>query len=281
MIELCGVRFSYPGSDEPAIDGLDWEIPRGAFVAVVGSNGSGKSTLARLLNGLLVPTEGTVRVAGLDPSRPDHRWEIRRRVGLVFQNPENQIVATTVEDDVAFGPENLGLPPAEIRLRVRAALEAVGLGHLAAREVHQLSGGQKQRLAIAGVLALQPDCLVLDEPTSLLDPAGRQEVLHVLRNLHRQGKTVVLITHRMEEAALAQEVAVLHQGRLALRGRPQEVLAREAELVSFGLEPPEAVRAARLLRRAGVAVPGVPLSVEELASALLSLAHDRRLLALP
>jgi energy-coupling factor transporter ATPase len=296
FFRLRGVRFTYPpsrgadpaggdgsaaGDGVPAIDGVDWDVPEGAFVAVLGGNGSGKSTLARLLNGLLVPTEGTVSVAGLDTARPEHRWEVRRLVGLVFQNPENQIVATTVEDDAAFGPENLGLPPEEIRRRVAEALAAVGLAEHADREVHRLSGGQKQRLAIAGVLAMRPRCLVLDEPTSLLDPVGRAEVLEVVRDLHARGTTVVLVTHRLEEAALADRVVVLDRGRIALQGGPREVLTCEAELAALGLDAPEAVRATRLLRAVGIRVPGVPVTVEELASALLGLASRRNRLAAP
>jgi energy-coupling factor transport system ATP-binding protein len=269
LIRVEDLTFRYAPEAPPVLDRVSLHIAPGEFVAVLGRNGSGKSTLARHLNGLLIPQAGRVLVEGRDTADSKAVWAIRTRVGMVFQNPDNQIVATTVEEDVAFGPENLALPTDEIVRRVDSALAAVGLQELRRREPHLLSGGQKQRLAIAGALAMQPVCLVLDEATAMLDPAGRQEVAQVVERLHReQGMAVVWITHFMDEAARAERVVVLHQGRVALDGPPREVLTDADRLRSLGLELPPAVEAAEALRQAGVAVPAGILTLEELAQAL-------------
>ncbi|MBX5475820.1 MAG: energy-coupling factor transporter ATPase [Clostridia bacterium] len=264
LIEVVGLHYRYPdphGSGVQALSHVDLRVARGEWLAVLGSNGSGKSTLARCLNGLLVPEAGTVRVAGLLTSEPRHLREIRRRVGLVFQNPDNQIVAPVVEDDVAFGPENLGLPPEEIRRRVRRALEATGLAELSGRAPSQLSGGQKQRLAIAGALAMEPEAIVFDEATSMLDPVGRGDVIRTVSELRRStGLSVVWITHDMAEAALADRVVVLHQGRVVADGPPVDVLTRAEDLRRWGLAPPHSVVLAERLRADGVPL-GEPAAV--------------------
>ncbi len=251
-------------------------VHRAEFLALVGANGSGKSTLAKHFNALLLPTEGRVVVDGLDTRDPQALWEIRRRVGMVFQNPDNQIVATVVEEDVAFGPENLGLAPEEIEQRVEEALRAVGMLEHRRREPHLLSGGQKQRVAIAGVLAMRPQCLVLDEATTMLDPEGRREVLHTAHRLReREGIAVVHITHNMEEAAQADRVVVLHEGRVALQGRPQEVFRQVRRLRDLRLDLPEVAELTTCLKRRGVPVDGLPLQAEELAAQLLRRAGVR------
>ncbi|HEY8487064.1 MAG TPA: energy-coupling factor transporter ATPase [Limnochordales bacterium] len=271
LIRIEGVRFRYgPSPAAPwVLDGVNLEVYPGEMVAWVGPNGSGKSTLARHLNGFLLPQEGRVVVAGMDTRDEGCLWAIRRTVGMVFQNPDNQLVAATVEEDVAFGPENLGLEPAEIARRVEQALEWVGMTPWRHHPPHQLSGGQKQRVAIAGVLAMRPACLVLDEPTSMLDPQGREEVLATLQSLRRQhGLAVVYITHRMGEAALCDRVVVLHEGRVALQGTPREVFRHGPQLLEWGLELPAAAQVAVELRRLGVPVPEDVLSPQELVEAL-------------
>jgi energy-coupling factor transporter ATPase len=269
VLDQVGVRYPDQPADGPwALQGVNLRVARGEFVAVLGGNGSGKSTLAALLGGLLLPTVGRVTVAGLDTADPRAAAEIRRRVGLVFQNPDNQIVAAVVEDDVAFGPENLGLPPEEIGRRVREALEAVGLREYARADPHRLSGGQKQRLAIAGALAMRPDCLCLDEPTSLLDPVGRAEVLRALHGLHARGCALVLITHHSPEAVRADRVVVLSRGRIVADGPPREVLGQAERLQAWGVEPPPPVAAWAALRAHGLELPGPPLTLEDLVEAL-------------
>ena len=269
LIRVEQVTYRYAaGGDAPAVvalDGVSLEVSRGDFVAVVGRNGSGKSTLARHLNGLLQPDQGRVLVDGMDTRDPARLWEIRRLVGMIFQNPDNQLVATTVEEDVAFGPENLGVPPDEIARRVTWALETVGMAAYRRHPPHRLSGGQKQRVAIAGVLAMQPACLVADEPTSMLDPRGRAEVLQTLLELRRRlGMAVVLITQQMGEAALADRVVVMDQGRIVLEGPPRSVFTRAAQLERLGLELPAAVAVAERLRQAGVPVAPDVITVDEL-----------------
>ncbi|HEY8498159.1 MAG TPA: energy-coupling factor transporter ATPase [Limnochordales bacterium] len=269
LIRVEQVTYRYAaGGDAPAVvalDGVSLEVSRGDFVAVVGRNGSGKSTLARHLNGLLQPDQGRVLVDGMDTRDPARLWEIRRLVGMIFQNPDNQLVATTVEEDVAFGPENLGVPPDEIARRVTWALETVGMAAYRRHPPHRLSGGQKQRVAIAGVLAMQPACLVADEPTSMLDPRGRAEVLQTLLELRRRlGMAVVLITQQMGEAALADRVVVMDQGRIVLDGPPRSVFTRAAQLERLGLELPAAVAVAERLRQAGVPVAPDVITVDEL-----------------
>lgn len=253
-----------------AVHDVSLTVYRGEFLALVGGNGSGKSTLAKHLNALLLPTEGRVVVDGLDTRDPHALWEIRRKVGMVFQNPDNQIVATVVEEDVAFGPENLGLPPEEIAQRVEEALRTVGMLEHRRREPHLLSGGQKQRVAIAGVLAMRPQCIVLDEATTMLDPEGRREVLRTAHRLREQeGIAVVHITHNMEEAAQADRVVVLHEGRVALEGIPREVFRDVQRLRGLRLDLPEVAELSGCLRRRGVPVEGQPLDPEELAAQLL------------
>jgi len=244
-------------------------VRRGEFVAVIGPNGSGKSTLARHFNGLLFPTEGRITVNGMDTADPAHHWEIRRIVGMVFQNPDNQIVATVVEEDVAFGPENLAVPPAEIRRRVDDALTLVRMDEYGHHAPHLLSGGQKQRVAIAGALAMRPECLVLDEATAMLDPRGRAEVLGTVRRLNREeGLTVVLITHFMEEAVEADRIVVMDGGRVVLEGTPEAVFTGSDSLEEIGLALPQAVEIRRRLEKAGHPLSARALTLKDLVAAL-------------
>ena len=251
------------------LDGVDLTIREGSFVAILGHNGSGKSTLAKHFNAILLPSGGKVYVDGMDTADEALLLDIRRQVGMVFQNPDNQIVASVVEEDVAFAPENLGVPPAEIRQRVDAALRAVGMTEYARHAPHLLSGGQKQRVAIAGVLAMRPRCVVLDEPTAMLDPVGRAEVMSTLRELRETfGITLVLITHHMDEAAQADRLVVMAKGRVVADGTPRKVFQRVEELKAVGLTVPETTELLWQLRQAGVDVPLDALSDEECAQAL-------------
>ncbi len=279
LIEVRGLHHTYrAGTPEevPALRGIDLDVHPGECVAVIGGNGSGKSTLAKHLNALLLPTAGEVRVDGIDTRDPDGAWAVRQRVGMIFENPDDQLVAAVVEEDVAFGCENLGLPPAEIRARVDRALRAVGLESLRRRPPHLLSGGQKQRVAIAGVLAMHPRCLVLDEATAMLDPQGQAEVMEAALRLCRQdGLALVLITHAMEEAALADRIVVLADGRLALEGPPAEVFGRDEILGPLRIEPPQVAVLGRRLAEAGQAIPPGVLTVDQLADAVLALAGSR------
>ncbi|MDE7003186.1 MAG: energy-coupling factor transporter ATPase [Oscillospiraceae bacterium] len=254
------------------LDGVSLTIRPGEFVAVLGHNGSGKSTLAKHFNAILLPSGGKVWVDGMDSCDEDRLLDIRRRVGMVFQNPDNQIVASVVEEDVAFGPENLGVPSEEIRQRVDAALAAVGMTDYARHAPHLLSGGQKQRVAIAGVLAMRPRCIVLDEPTAMLDPVGRKEVLDTIRRLNReQNITVVLITHHMDEAAQADRLIVMHNGHIVADDKPELVFQNVDGLRSLGLEVPEPVALLYELRQAGVDVPLTALTVDQCAAVLKEL----------
>jgi len=251
------------------LSGVDLTIEAGSFVAVLGHNGSGKSTLAKHMNAILLPSGGKVYVGGLDSSNEDLLMDIRRQIGMVFQNPDNQIVASVVEEDVAFGPENLGVPSEEIRSRVDNALQQVGMSQYARHAPHLLSGGQKQRIAIAGVLAMEPRCIVLDEPTAMLDPVGRREVLDTIRSLNREKKiTVILITHHMDEAALADRLIVMHDGHIVADGSPADVFSDVPGLRSLGLEVPEPVALMYELRTAGIDVPLNTLNVEQCAAVL-------------
>jgi energy-coupling factor transport system ATP-binding protein len=279
LIEVDQISFAYPpgpdGASHLALDQVTLSIQRGEFVAVLGMNGSGKSTLARHLNALLLPTAGVVRVDGMETREPKNLWPIRDRVGMVFQNPDNQIVAAVVEEDVAFGPENQGVPPDEILRRVEESLAAVGMLEHRERAPHLLSGGQKQRVAIAGALALRPACLVLDEPTAMLDPSGRAEVLDVVRRLNRDlGMAVVWITHFMEEAAIADRVVVMAEGKVQLQGTPREVFRQADRLRALRLDVPPAVHAAERLRADGLPIPDSILTLDELVEALCQL-HSR------
>ena len=274
MNELIDIRnLSYAHalrkeSDLPALRNVSVQINEGELVAIIGANGSGKTTLARHLNALLLPSQGRVRIAGMDSSLSDNRHLIQSQVGMVFQFPEDQLVATTVEEDVAFGPENLGLPPAEVRRRVESALQEVDMWAWRTRPPHLLSAGQMQRVALAGVLAMQPRCIVFDEATAMLDPAGRQLVMSLLHRLHREGLTIIYITHFMDEAAQAQRVIVLDKGQLALDGTPQEVFADAGRLEALGLALPPAVRGAAILQSAFPDLPPNLLSIEQLLTAL-------------
>lgn len=253
MIECRGVSFSYDGA-APALDGIDLKIEDGEFFCILGGNGSGKSTFAKHLNALLQPDAGTVRINGMDASDPELVYDIRSTAGMVFQNPDDQLVATLVEDDIAFGPENLGVPSVQIAQRVREALKGVGLVGFERHETHALSGGQKQRVALAGVLAMEPRVLILDEASSMLDPRGRKGLMKACRALHDRGMTIVMITHFMEEAAEADRVAVFRAGRVAMLGTPEEILTRADELEQLNLDMPESCRLGRSLRAKGVPV---------------------------
>ena len=274
IIETKSLTFSYPADEgeEPVLvlKGVDLAIEKGSFVVVLGHNGSGKSTLAKTFNGILLPG-GRVYVAGMDTSDENLLLAIRSTVGMVFQNPDNQIVANVVEEDVAFGPENLGVPSPEIRSRVDEALAAVGMSGFARHAPHLLSGGQKQRIAIAGVLAMEPACIVLDEATAMLDPVGRREVLSAVHKLNREkGITVVLITHHMNEAEEADRVIVMDDGKVAMDGTPRQVFTRVDELRSMGLTVPDTVDLLDRLRKDGWDVPLTALTVEACADAICS-----------
>lgn len=267
--ELTHIYNQGEVTERTGIIKVNGEICRGEFLAVIGSNGSGKSTLARHLNALLLPCSGTVEVDGLDTSVAENLWEIRRRVGMVFQNPDNQLVAALVEEDVAFGPENLGLPSLEVRLRVDQALTWMNLHELRLRAPHLLSGGQKQRMAVAGVLAMRPICMVLDEPSAMLDPAGRKDLMTIIRRLNREeGITVVLITHFMEEAILAGRIWVFHKGARVMAGTPREIFRQGSQLATYNLELPGPAELAERLRRSGMHLPAGILTVEELVQGI-------------
>ena len=269
FIRLEQVRYHYPDAPAEALRGVDLEIARGSFVAVLGHNGSGKSTLAKHLNAILLPTAGRVLVNGRDTTDEDGLLELRRTVGMVFQNPDNQMVANVVEDDVAFAPENLGVPPAEIRRRVDAALEQVGMYAFRLHAPHMLSGGQKQRVAIAGVIAMEPQCIVLDEPTAMLDPNGRKEVIKTVHELNKQeGITVLLITHYMEEVIDADRVVVMDAGHVVMDGTPREVFSRVKELKRYSLDVPQVTELADELKAAGMEIPCGILTIDELVAAL-------------
>lgn len=267
--ELTHTYYEGEVSQRVGLRAITGDIYRGEFLAIVGANGSGKSTLARHLNALLLPGSGSVTVGGLDTSVEENLWDIRRRVGMVFQNPDNQLVAALVEEDVAFGPENLGLDSAEVRRRVDQVLLWMDLEALRHRAPHLLSGGQKQRMAVAGVLVMQPDCLVLDEPTAMLDPAGRKDLMVTIQRLCREeGVTVVLITHFMEEAVPADRIWILHEGTIALAGTPREIFQQGSKLAAFNLELPGPAELAERLRRSGILLPAGILTVEELVQSL-------------
>ena len=275
ILKTESLIFSYPSEEsvpKAVLDGLSVEIDPGSFVAVLGHNGSGKSTLAKHFNAILLPSGGTVWVDGIDTTDEQRLLDIRRVVGMVFQNPDNQIVANVVEEDCAFGPENLGVEPREIRQRVDDALKAVGMYHLREHAPHLLSGGQKQRVAIAGVLAMKPRCVVLDEPTAMLDPIGRREVLETVKRLNREnGVTVVLITHHMDEAAQADRLIVMSDGKIIADGSPREVFQDVEGLKAAGLTVPETVELLNELRREGLDPPLDALSDEECAQAIYAL----------
>ena len=269
IISFKNVHFTYPGDDQESLCGIDLDIAAGSFVAVLGHNGSGKSTLAKHMNAILVPDEGQVLIDGIDTADEDRVIDVRRTVGMVFQNPDNQIVANVVEDDVAFAPENLGVPPEEIRRRVDEALKQVDMYDFRMYAPHLLSGGQKQRVAIAGVIAMQPRIIVLDEPTAMLDPQGRAEVIGTITKLCREnGMTVVLITHHMDECVGADRLIVMSNGHIAADGTPKDVFADVALMDREGLSVPATVRLIHELRDAGWALPEDELDVEDCADEL-------------
>ena len=275
IIKTEDLHFSYPAAEgvtPVVLDGVSLSIEEGSFVAVLGHNGCGKSTLAKHMNAILLPSGGTVYVDGIDTADENRLLDIRRAVGMVFQNPDNQIVANVVEEDVAFAPENLGVPPDEIRQRVDDALKAVGMYQYREHAPHLLSGGQKQRVAIAGVIAMRPRCIVLDEPTAMLDPIGRKDVLRTIKELNqKRGVTVVLITHHMDEAAQAGRLIVMAKGRVVADGAPKEVFSQVEELQRVGLTVPQTTQLLWELRQAGCDVPLDALSDEECAQALYQL----------
>lgn len=273
IIEFQDVKYSYDSEENQqgtvVIDRLNLQIRKGEFVAVLGHNGSGKSTVAKLCNAILQPDSGKVLVNGLDTSDENLKYNIRQSVGMVFQNPDNQLVASIVEEDVAFGPENLGIPPKEIRTRVDEALKTVGMYDYRRHETHKLSGGQKQRVAIAGIIAMTPECIVLDEPTAMLDPKGRAEVVKTIRHLNRDmGITILFITHYMDEAVQADRVLVIDEGRIITDGTPREVFANVEMLKAVGLDVPQATELCHELRGAGLDLPRDILNAEECITAL-------------
>ncbi len=274
MIKIENIFFSYPAHGENHVPinvlrDISLEIEEGSFTAVLGHNGSGKSTLAKLLNATLTPTKGVVTVDGISTAEVERVFDVRQRVGMVFQNPDNQLVATIVEDDIAFAPENLGLPPDEIRRRVDAVLKAVGMTEYRRRAPHMLSGGQKQRVAIAGVLAMEPKYIVLDEPTAMLDPVGRHEVMSILHRLNKEkGITVILITHNIEEAQTAGRIVVLNKGKVYLDGSPRVVLAEGDLLEKVGLALPQVLELAHQLRKSGIDIPKDAFEDAEIAAAI-------------
>ena len=256
-------------SEKTVLDGTSLDIPSGQFVAILGPNGSGKSTLAKHLNVLLLPNEGTVWIDGKDTHAKERLWEIRSQVGMVFQNPDNQIIGTVVEEDVGFGPENMGVPTDDIWKRVNDSLEKVGMTAYRYQSPNKLSGGQKQRVAIAGVMAMRPRCIILDEPTAMLDPNGRKEVLEAVRELNRKEKvTVILITHYMEEVIHADRVYVMDSGNVVMQGNPKEIFSQVDTLKAYGLDVPQVTLLAYELKKSGVDVPDGILTTEELVSAL-------------
>lgn len=280
IIQTEDLIFEYIRRDEDgnvdsinrAVDGVDIDVEKGDFVAILGHNGSGKSTLAKHINAILMPTEGTVWVDGMDTAEDENLWKVRQSAGMVFQNPDNQIIANVVEEDVGFGPENIGVPTEEIWTRVEESLKAVGMYEYRSHSPNKLSGGQKQRVAIAGIMAMKPECIVLDEPTAMLDPNGRKDVIRTIRALNQREKvTVVLITHYMEEVIHADKVIVMDQGKVVMQGTPRQIFAQVEELKRYRLDVPQVTLLAYELRQDGLALPEAVLSVDELVDALEAL----------
>jgi energy-coupling factor transport system ATP-binding protein len=276
MLIADKVYFNYNKSDsasgKAALEGINFNVKKGEFVVVIGHNGSGKSTLAKHFNAILLPTAGTIKVRDMDTKDDDLLLKIRQTAGMVFQNPDNQIVATIVEEDVAFGPENLGVPPAEIRKRVDDSLKTVNMEEYAHHGPHLLSGGQKQRVAIAGVLAMHPECIIFDEPTAMLDPSGRKEVISTIKKLNKEeGITIVLITHYMEEAVDADRVVVMDDGKVVLEGKPKKVFSQVKQLKKLGLDVPQMTELAYELGCSGIEIPEDILTIDEMVEALCQL----------
>ena len=274
MINAEGIRFRYTPESPWAVDGASVSVDKGEFVAVLGANGCGKSTLAKHFNAILLPEAGTVLVEGMNTADEEHLYDIRQKVGMVFQNPDNQIVATVVEEDVAFALENLGVPSAEIRPRVDEAMQMAGIYEKRKAAPHKLSGGQKQRVAIAGVIAMRPDCLVLDEATAMLDPHGRGQVMRTIRHLREAGIAIVAITHYMEEAAQADRVLVMNGGRVVMEGTPEQVFSQTERLHSYHLDVPQAAELRDELVKAGIAMPENVITPERCAEELYKLLKD-------
>lgn len=273
MIEVQNVSFVYPHNNEEenviALDGIDFHINKGEFVGIIGHNGSGKSTLAKLFNAIIFPTQGNVLVNGFNTKDQEHLWDIRQTAGMVFQNPDNQLVATIVEEDVAFGPENLGVPPQEIRERVNRALATVEMKAYAHQKPHQLSGGQKQRIAIAGILAMEPECIIFDEPTAMLDPSGRREVMGTIKKLNQdKHMTVIHITHFMNEIIDADRIIVLDKGKIVMEGTPEVIFKNVQGLKKIGLDVPQMTELAYELKNEGLDISDNILSIEEMVAAL-------------
>ena len=276
MIECRNLIFKYTAGENQeekiAINDVNLQIKEGEFIAILGHNGSGKSTMAKHMNALLIPTEGKMLVNKMDTSDMNNLWNIRETAGMVFQNPDNQLVATIVEEDVAFGPENLGVPPEEIRKRVYEALERVGMSEYKRHAPHLLSGGQKQRIAIAGILAMKPKCIIFDEPTAMLDPSGRKEVLDTIIDLNKNyGITVILITHYMDEAAKADRIVVMDKGKLILDGKPRDVFSNVEKMKSIGLDVPQVTELSYELQKAGINIDTRILDVNEMVNAICQL----------
>lgn len=275
IIRTENLIFQYPADEdvkpEPAVKDITIEIEKGSFTAIIGRNGSGKSTIAKTFNALLLPTSGAVYVRGYDTKDADRLWDIRQTAGMVFQNPDNQLVSSIVEDDVAFGPENIGIKSEEIRGIVDEALFSVDMYDFRKKAPHMLSGGQKQRIAIAGVIAMKPECIIFDEPTAMLDPKGRSEVMNIIRKLHNEGITVILITHFMEEAADADRIVIMNSGQIAADGTPQEVFSDRAAIEAAGLRVPMAADIADALRGKGLDIPQGIIDTEELVKAICQL----------
>ncbi|MBQ1466055.1 MAG: energy-coupling factor transporter ATPase [Eubacteriaceae bacterium] len=274
FIKLENVSYMYDPEEHPeakAIDGVSMTVREGEFLAVVGPNGSGKSTLSKLFNGLLTPSEGDVWVDGINTKDEEHIIDIRRNVAMVFQNPDNQMVATIVEDDVAFGAENLGIEPSEIRKRIDESLEAVSMSAYRDKKLHQLSGGQKQRIAIAGVLAMKPRCIIFDESTAMLDPAGREDIIEIMHQLNREGVTIVFITHYMEEITDVDRIVILEKGKIIAEGKPIDIFNQVSMLHRARLDTPEIVWLCSLLRKGGLDIPTDTLTGEQLVEALCRL----------
>lgn len=276
IIKCEDISFKYfsheNGEEHYALNGVNLEVKRGEFLVVLGHNGSGKSTIAKHINALLLPTDGTIYVKGLNTKDKDNLWEVRKTAGMVFQNPDNQLVATIVEEDVAFGPENLGVESKEIRVRVDEALKKVGMYEYRRHAPHLLSGGQKQRIAIAGILAMQPECIIFDEPTAMLDPSGRKEVMNTIREINKNlGITIVLITHYMDEAAQGDRVIVMEQGKIVLEGNPREVFSKVKTMKEIGLDVPQVTELAYELQKEGINISTEILNVDEMVNALCQL----------